>query len=401
MALPLIDNFEITTPLPIEKSMQVANITERNNIPSFKRYQGMFTYVVSDGKYYSLVGGITNSDWFEWNLSGGGGSGWSLEGNEINLGDALGTINNEDLVFVRDGIEVMRFSENNIFLGYSFTEPTIEPGSENNIIISDNKYVNYSDCIVLGNLDATNPVEKSTIIGNITSDEIIRNSNIISNGKKSLDPRLITVVESNYINNINAPLQQVVSSNVLLSEYVYSLLPSTIINSNVISNSFSCPNVKNSNVFNLSRNNLNINNVQTSLLINDSVIIGSNLISNQSNLRQAHYSDIIIGTSIGIEENLLESYPKMNIGGLLFGSNLVLATVDYSVVTTGAEQGRLGICVPSPKAVLELRANNDEEAALRFNAGSTPTTPNNGDIWFDGTDLKMHIGGITKTFQLV
>lgn len=40
-------------------------------------------------------------------------------------------------------------------------------------------------------------------------------------------------------------------------------------------------------------------------------------------------------------------------------------------------------------------------ASLRIPSGTAPTTPTNGDIWFDGTDLKMRIGGVTKTFTLI
>jgi hypothetical protein len=40
-------------------------------------------------------------------------------------------------------------------------------------------------------------------------------------------------------------------------------------------------------------------------------------------------------------------------------------------------------------------------ATLRVPSGTTPTTPTNGDIWFDGTNLFMRIGGITKTFTII
>jgi hypothetical protein len=37
----------------------------------------------------------------------------------------------------------------------------------------------------------------------------------------------------------------------------------------------------------------------------------------------------------------------------------------------------------------------------KFNvATTTPASPNDGDIWFDGTNLKMRIAGTTKTFTL-
>ena len=40
-------------------------------------------------------------------------------------------------------------------------------------------------------------------------------------------------------------------------------------------------------------------------------------------------------------------------------------------------------------------------ASLRVPSGTAPTTPTNGDIWFDGTNLFMRIGGVTKTFTII
>jgi hypothetical protein len=48
-----------------------------------------------------------------------------------------------------------------------------------------------------------------------------------------------------------------------------------------------------------------------------------------------------------------------------------------------------------------LGAATTAKASLRIPSGTAPTSPVNGDIWFDGTDLKMQIGGLTKTFTLL
>lgn len=39
-------------------------------------------------------------------------------------------------------------------------------------------------------------------------------------------------------------------------------------------------------------------------------------------------------------------------------------------------------------------------AHMNFTAGVAPSAPNNGDVWFDGTDFKTRVGGVTKTFTL-
>jgi hypothetical protein len=40
-------------------------------------------------------------------------------------------------------------------------------------------------------------------------------------------------------------------------------------------------------------------------------------------------------------------------------------------------------------------------ASLRIPSGTAPTSPVDGDIWFDGTLLKMRIGGVTRTFTII
>ncbi|MDQ5930940.1 MAG: Pectate lyase 3 protein, partial [Patescibacteria group bacterium] len=39
-------------------------------------------------------------------------------------------------------------------------------------------------------------------------------------------------------------------------------------------------------------------------------------------------------------------------------------------------------------------------SSLNIPSGTAPSSPVDGDIWFDGTDIKMRIGGTTKTFTL-
>jgi len=48
-----------------------------------------------------------------------------------------------------------------------------------------------------------------------------------------------------------------------------------------------------------------------------------------------------------------------------------------------------------------LAPSTTASATLRVPSGTAPTTPTNGDIWFDGTNLFMRIGGLTKTFTII
>lgn len=48
----------------------------------------------------------------------------------------------------------------------------------------------------------------------------------------------------------------------------------------------------------------------------------------------------------------------------------------------------------------ELAASTASRASLNIASGTTPTTPNNGDIWFDGASLKIQINGVTRTITI-
>lgn len=63
--------------------------------------------------------------------------------------------------------------------------------------------------------------------------------------------------------------------------------------------------------------------------------------------------------------------------------------------------GYIGMSNPNPTAWLHLVASTTAAASLNIPSGTAPTSPNNGDIYFDGTNLYMRIGGVTKTFTLI
>jgi hypothetical protein len=74
-------------------------------------------------------------------------------------------------------------------------------------------------------------------------------------------------------------------------------------------------------------------------------------------------------------------------------------TFSNFVVSAGATVG-LGIGI-SASTLLRLQAGTTSVSPLRLEPGVAPTSPVNGDIWFDGADIKMRIGGVTKTFTLI
>lgn len=40
-------------------------------------------------------------------------------------------------------------------------------------------------------------------------------------------------------------------------------------------------------------------------------------------------------------------------------------------------------------------------APLRWNIATTPSGIGNGDMWYDGSDLKLHTGGVTYTLTKI
>jgi hypothetical protein len=55
---------------------------------------------------------------------------------------------------------------------------------------------------------------------------------------------------------------------------------------------------------------------------------------------------------------------------------------------------------PLSSAFAAIAAGTTSEAQINFGASSAPTSPNNGDFWFDGTNFKCRVGGATKTFTI-
>lgn len=49
---------------------------------------------------------------------------------------------------------------------------------------------------------------------------------------------------------------------------------------------------------------------------------------------------------------------------------------------------------------LTTAASTTTEAGMNMPNGTAPTVPVDGDMWQDGTDFKIRIGGVTKTVTL-
>jgi hypothetical protein len=78
-----------------------------------------------------------------------------------------------------------------------------------------------------------------------------------------------------------------------------------------------------------------------------------------------------------------------------------LGSATYYGIVNRSTAALNGLGVATPTAILDLAASSTSRASLRIRSGTAPTSPNDGDIWQDGTNIKIHIGGVTRTFTLV
>lgn len=62
--------------------------------------------------------------------------------------------------------------------------------------------------------------------------------------------------------------------------------------------------------------------------------------------------------------------------------------------------GLTGIGRGTPTAWGDFAASTTAASSIRIRSGTAPTSPNDGDLWYDGTDLKFRQSGTTKTITL-
>ncbi len=122
-------------------------------------------------------------------------------------------------------------------------------------------------------------------------------------------------------------------------------------------------------------------------------------------------TNTFVGRSAGLNVSTASNGVYVGYGSGLVGTQRTYAgaigygaTVDQDnslSLGAAANPWLIGLNNGTPTAWLHLMASTTAAASLRMPSGVAPTTPNNGDIWFDGTDIKMRIGGVTKVFTLV
>jgi hypothetical protein len=80
------------------------------------------------------------------------------------------------------------------------------------------------------------------------------------------------------------------------------------------------------------------------------------------------------------------------------GANGITRGLYVNPILTAAADWR---AIEVSTGVTVLGASTTASATLRVPSGTAPTSPVDGDIWFNGTNLFMRIGGTTKTFTII
>lgn len=54
----------------------------------------------------------------------------------------------------------------------------------------------------------------------------------------------------------------------------------------------------------------------------------------------------------------------------------------------------------TPTAGVDVVGSTTTNSGFRLRSGTAPTSPNDGDMWYDGTNIKIRVGATTKTFTI-
>jgi hypothetical protein len=108
----------------------------------------------------------------------------------------------------------------------------------------------------------------------------------------------------------------------------------------------------------------------------------------------------IAGASINVKATQTHSSV-----GNLHGSSMSFSTAPNSGGNTQIRMfiehdGQVGIGTTAPTALLDVTPSTTARSQFRLRSGTAPTTPNDGDIWFDGTNLNIRIAGVTRTVNV-
>jgi hypothetical protein len=105
---------------------------------------------------------------------------------------------------------------------------------------------------------------------------------------------------------------------------------------------------------------------------------------------QGTISGFVVSNAIGVA--IADQNSSGNMSNLILGATTISAGT-WSIYNASARDNYFG-------GKLKLAAGTTARSQINFAASVAPTTPNDGDWWFDGSAMKVQIGGVTKTVQV-
>ena len=122
--------------------------------------------------------------------------------------------------------------------------------------------------------------------------------------------------------------------------------------------------------------------IDEDLTVNNDIVVGNDLFIGGTDQVTA---DIYLGADGTIIVNGQNNNSDFRIDGS--GPSL------EAVFFTDASEGTIGVDTSAPTAYLDLPAADTDYASARVRTGSEPSSPNEGDIYADGTDIYYRAGG--------
>ena len=143
----------------------------------------------------------------------------------------------------------------------------------------------------------------------------------------------------------------------------------------------------------------------------ESIFIGKNSGYNSSGTGITGDYNIVIGSGSGTNltsggKNILVGY-SLNVQSATTDGQLSIQNIIFGTGNTGTgttiSTGNIGIATVAPTARLHLPAGtaSANTAPLKLTSGTNLTTPENGALEYDGTNLYFTTGGVRKTVQLI
>jgi len=83
----------------------------------------------------------------------------------------------------------------------------------------------------------------------------------------------------------------------------------------------------------------------------------------------------------------------------LIGANTEVTASNSVIIGKDAKVGINSAVNTAPTAWLHVPASTTAAASIRIPSGTAPTSPNSGDLWYDGTNLKFRDGSTTRTIN--